>query len=77
MHQVKIFSGHEGQTQTLEREVNDWLAASKAKVLQIFGNMAAPAVLAGESGRMIPGAVSSGTRRFAESDIMLVVLYEA
>jgi hypothetical protein len=70
MQQIKIFKGIENELSILEREVNEWLVESGAKVLQIFGNLAPQSIP--------PTAKSSGlsTSEFAPSDALIVVLYE-
>ena len=40
MQQIKIFKGVESETGALEAEVNRWLAESKARVINLFGNIA-------------------------------------
>jgi hypothetical protein len=72
MHQVKIFSGEEDQTQQLEAEINKWLRESKAKVVQIFGNIAPQSVNPAGSA----GVGSTPNRRFVASDVFITVLYE-
>lgn len=76
MQQVKIFNGEEGRTQELEREINAWLKESKARVVQIFGNMSPNSVMYAPKERPLPGAEQGATRRFAASDVFIVVLYE-
>lgn len=69
MHQIKIFRGSENQLPQLEAQVNDWLAASKVKVLNIFGNLAPQSVAPDAKDILTEGA-------FAASDAMLIVHYE-
>jgi hypothetical protein len=74
MQQIRIFFGKEDATTALTKEVNDWLASSKAKVVNVFGNMTPQTILEkGEPGRVM---AEGGGRRYAPSDIMLVVVYE-
>ena len=70
MQQIKIFKGIESELTVLEREVNEWLVASGARVVQIFGNLAPQSIP--------PTAKGSGlsTSEFAPSDALIVVLYE-
>jgi hypothetical protein len=70
MHQIKIFKGVETELNTLEEEVNAWLAEKNARIVQVFGNIAPQS--------MPPTAKGSGlsTTDFAPSDVMLVVVYD-
>ena len=75
MQQLRIFIGLEGDTARLSKEINDWLRDSKVKVTSVFGNIAPQAVLnKGEPQKL--GAEQAG-RRFAASDILVVVVYDA
>ncbi len=75
MHQIRIFIGKEDEPGRLAKEVNDWLANDDVKVVNIFGNLSPQTLIErGESGRIL-GAASEG-RRYAPSDIMLVVVFE-
>lgn len=69
MYQIKIFKGVEADLQTLESEVNSWLADTSAEVLQVFGNIAPQS--------MAKDAPSTGLTKgsFAPSDVLLVVVY--
>ena len=69
MHQIKIFKGFESNLPALEKEVNDWLAKSGARVQQVFGN------LAPQSGERTENNSLSTAPYFA-SDALIVVLYE-
>jgi hypothetical protein len=69
VHQIKIFKGIESDTSELEKSVNRWLAESKARVIQIFGNMSPQSPTANKTASLTTGA-------FAPSDVMIVVLYE-
>ena len=70
MHQIKLFKGLEGDLTQLENEVNRWLAQSKVRVIQIFGNLAPQS--------SAPAAVQGGLSHagIAQSDVLLVVVYE-
>lgn len=76
IHQVKIFTGTEGNAAELEQRVNDWLAESKARVVNVFGNIAPQSVLPGAAPTPLAGADHGHSRRFGPSDIMLVVVYQ-
>ena len=75
MHQVRIFIGKEDDTLRLAKEMNDWLAHDDVKVVNIFGNMSPQPTLARAEGGRLLGAEGGG-RRYAPSDIMLVVVFE-
>ena len=45
MQQIKIFSGAEDQTASLEKEVNTWLRETQVKVLWMSGNIAGSRLL--------------------------------
>jgi hypothetical protein len=75
MQQIRIFVGIENDTAAMAKEVNDWLRESKVKVVNVFGNIAPQAVLNRAENQKL-GPLESGSRRFAPSDIMLVVVYE-
>ena len=76
MQQIKLFVGREDHASELEAEVNQWLAESGANVLSITGNIAPQSVLPSKDAAS--NLASSGThgRRFAPSDIFLIVTYE-
>ncbi len=69
MHQVKIFKGLESNLSALEKEVNDWLASSGARVQQIFGNLAA------QSGQRTEDN-SLKAYPYLASDVLIVVVYD-
>jgi hypothetical protein len=69
MHQVKIFRGLESEVPLLEKQVNTWLAESRVKVVNMFGNMSP------QSPSPTSSAALSGSA-FSPSDIFLVILYE-
>ena len=71
MQQVKMFKGIENELAAMESEINDWLAASKATVKQIFGNIAPQSASAG-----IQGGHGLTKSEFPPSDVLVVVLYE-
>ena len=73
MQQVKIFSGIEGETRQLEKKINTWIAETGVKVLNITGNIAPQSVLPSEDTKKLTGG---GTRRFAPSDVLIIVTYE-
>lgn len=67
MQQVKIFKSVEAEVGTLERDVNAWIRETQARVISITGNIAPQS--SGSGG-------GSSAKRFAPSDVLLVVLYE-
>ncbi len=76
MHQIKFFAAEEDSTLALEAEINAWLRQTKARIVNIFGNIAPQAVLNSPQHTRIPGADVPATRRFAPSDIFIAVVYE-
>jgi hypothetical protein len=76
VHQIRIFTGIEGDTARLAKDVNDWLRQSKVKVVNVFGNIAPQSALERHDPGRIAGAETGPARRFAPSDVMLVVVYE-
>ncbi|HYE60522.1 MAG TPA: hypothetical protein VD997_00875 [Phycisphaerales bacterium] len=75
MQQVRIFIGKEDEVSRLTKEVNDFLANTGAKVVNVFGNLSpqTPGASGGSEGMRAPEGMN---RRFAPSDIMLVVVYQ-
>lgn len=72
MQQIRIFKGPDEELIELQQEVNDWLAESGVRVIQITGNIAPPGVVSHAPTRGL-GTVAG---RFAHSDIFIIVLYE-
>lgn len=67
MQQVKLFKGIESEIAALEGQINGWLTANSAvRVVSMTGNIAPQTTM----------QEKSSERRFAPSDILLVVLYE-
>ncbi|MBB73233.1 MAG: hypothetical protein CMJ75_01835 [Planctomycetaceae bacterium] len=64
MRRVKIFKGVETELWNLEEEINNWVEASGAKIVQVTGNIA-------------PQTPSSSAQGFSSSDVLVIVLYEA
>lgn len=69
MQQIKIFKGLESNLPALEKDVNDWLAVEKVRVIQMLGNLAP---LSGERNE----GNSLAAYPYVASDVLLVVLYE-
>jgi len=70
MQQVKFFKGIESNVDTIEKEINDWLRQSGAKVISITGNIAPQSTKPG-------GGSGLGNSHFASSDVLVIVLYES
>ena len=73
MQQVKLFTGIEGATEELSREINDWIRESGATVLQISGNIA-PQSNGGSGATGLSRTGSTAGR--VSSDLFVIVLYE-
>jgi hypothetical protein len=69
MQQVKLFKSVENQVDSLEKEINDWLSRSGAKVISISGNIAPQSAKPNGGGGL-------GKTSFAPSDVLVIVLYE-
>jgi hypothetical protein len=65
MQQVKIFKSIESELVTIEKEINQWIASSNAKIISITGNIAA------QTGK------GSHVGAFSASDVLVIILYEA
>lgn len=77
MQQIKIFVGREDHTADLEAEVNQWIAEAGVDILSITSNIAPQSVLPSKDAG-VANLAGSGThgRRFAPSDILVLVTYE-
>jgi hypothetical protein len=69
VHRIKLFKGVESEIAELEHEINQWLAASEARIVQVFGNIAPQTIGSGKTG--------SATRIFDQSDVLIAVVYDA
>lgn len=69
MQQVKLFKGVENEIGPLEKEINDWLSRSGARVISLTGNIA-PQSMKSEGGGGL------GKSSFAPSDVLVIMLYE-
>ena len=76
MQQIKLFVGREDHTADLEAEVNTWIAESGVNVLSIAGNIAPQSVLPSKEGGTNLSTTGTHTRRFAPSDILVLVTFE-
>ena len=66
MQRVKLFKSIETDIEDLERQINDWIESSGARVIHVFGNIAPQTA----------GSGSASTRKFDASDVLLAILYE-
>ena len=73
MHQVKLFKGIESDTGGLEKEINDFLAQSKVRVVNIIGNIAPQPPRPDGGGGGGGGGLG---RSFAASDLFVALVYE-
>ena len=76
MQQIKLFVGREDHTADLEAEVNKWIVDSGVNVLSIKGNISPQSVLPSKEASSNLSASGTHTRRFAPSDILVIVTYE-
>ncbi|MEM1213163.1 MAG: hypothetical protein AAGI68_12805 [Planctomycetota bacterium] len=78
MRQIKLFEGCEDNFRTLESDVNAWLAEQdgKVEIVKISGNIA-PQTAVPQASSTAHGISSGpkGRRRFAPSDILILVEY--
>jgi len=70
VQQIKIFKGLENDISVLETEINTWLCESKARVINMSGNIAPQS----ESRQAGGGGLSNST--FSPSDVVIMLLYE-
>jgi len=74
VQRIKIFKGLESDLAELESQVNQWLAESQARVINMFGNIAPQS---GPTASPQPGGPTYITKSpFAPSDVLLVILFE-
>lgn len=80
MRQIKLFEGSEDSLSSLESEVNGWLAeqADDIEVRRITGNIAPQTTMTDTSGAggATTLATSKGKRRFAASDVLIIVEFD-
>ena len=70
MHQIKLFRGLETDLPGLEKQINDWLNESKARVVQITGN------LAPQKDETKPDEAGVSHSLYSPANILLAVLFE-
>ena len=66
MQKIKIFKNIESEIQLLEEEINEWLAESGAKVVQMTGNIAP----------QTSSNTGMGGNSFSSSDVLVLIVYE-
>lgn len=67
MNKVKIFMSVESESTIMEKEINEWIESTGAKVISIQGNIAPQTP---SSGGMIRDT-------FGSSDLFVIILYES
>ena len=67
MQQVKLFKSVEVEISELETEINNWIRENGIRVVSIQGNIAP---------QTISDPKAESARRFAPSDVLMVVTYE-
>jgi hypothetical protein len=77
VQQIKIFKGVEHELANMERDINAWLKSSKAKVTQVFGNIAPQTLQSIGTQPQLLGAERGAAKSFGASDILVVMVYEA
>ncbi len=70
MHQIKLFVDIESNVESMEDRINNWLAESNARVLNVIGNIAPQTITADAKGTAL------GDRKFSSSDMFVAVVYE-
>lgn len=74
MRQIKLFEGTEDHLSQLEADVNAWLKDCPGEVVSITGNIAPQSVL--PSKEAAASGMSGTNRRFAPSDVLVLIQYE-
>ena len=69
MQQVKIFKNVENNLSELEKDINDWISQSGARIISVTGNIAPQSDSSGAVGGLSNSA-------FPPSDVVIVLLYE-
>jgi hypothetical protein len=70
MHQIKLFKGLETDLPGLEKQMNDWLKESGARVVNLFGN------LAPQKDQTQPDSTGVAHSLYVPANIFIAVLYE-
>lgn len=71
MQQIKFFKGIESDLPRLETQINQWMAQSGIRVLQVFGNLAPQSIVADTKSMNSPSLSPHPA-----SDVLVAVLYE-
>ncbi len=66
MQKVKLFKSIESELLNMEKEINDWIKSSGARVISVTGNIAP------QSGSGAGAPLGS----FSASDVLIVIMYE-
>ena len=66
MQKVKFFKSIESELNSLELEINGWLAESGVKLISVQGNIAP----------QTPRSHETGAGMFSASDVLVIVVYE-
>ena len=66
MQKVKLFKSIESELTNLEKEINEWIKTSGARVISITGNIAP------QTGSSAGAPLGS----FSASDVLIIVMYE-
>ncbi len=69
MHQIRLFKSVETEVREMEREINDWLKESKARVVHLSANIAP------QTTEPLPTGMGK-SRAYAPSDLFVSVVYE-
>ncbi len=69
MHQIRLFKNVESDIREMEKDINDWLKKSNARVIHVCGNIAP------QSSK--EPATIAGKKQFGASDVLVAVVYEA
>ncbi len=76
MQQIKIFIGQEDEKSQLEREVNDWIRQNNPRIVQVIGDMAPRALNRPPDASRVPGADPGTSRRYAPSEVLVLIVYD-
>jgi hypothetical protein len=70
VHQIRLFKHVETEIRDMEKEINDWLKKTNARVVQVCGNIAP------QSAKDNSPSGSSGRKQFGASDLFVAVVYD-
>ncbi len=66
MQKVKLFKSIESELLNMEKEINDWVVATGARLISVSGNIAPQS----------NNGASAPLGSFSASDVLIVVMYE-